>query len=190
MRSFVRSPSVRGFTLLEMVIALTISGILVTLVVSVWLQVIRASTQITLEVVQLRERESQRRALCRILEGIQWSSTSLASQGGLPWQTRGNAVAFWSRETLGRFPGPGLWIIEPNGNAQCCDPDGGFGDVRWSELQTLRLEVLFYRATIEGEQLDWIAPSSWEPGSPFRPIGLRFWITWKGGDSECIQRYL
>ena len=185
----------RGFTLLELVVAMTCSAILVALLVTVWIQMMRVSVTVMGETAVLRERETERRGLQRLLQGARWSATSLAPGGALPWQTAPGRLVIWNSESGGQSAGPVQWTLEsrPEGLAvQILDPLGpGPTAPAWPQVQSLRLEVLASSLETQGEELKWVDPSQWQIARPFRPVAIRLWVRWRGQEiEECLMKTL
>ncbi len=194
MRSCASSNN-RGFTLLELVVAMACSAILVALLASVWIQMMRTSTAVMGEAAQHRGREAERRDLQRLLLNLRWSPTSLAPGGALPWEASPGRISVWSGESAGQSAGPVRWTLEarPEGvSARIADPLGPSPVAPvWSQVQDLRLEALLDALQEGGEEARWTALSGWDAARPFRPAALRLWIRWKGQDiEECLVRTL
>lgn len=184
-----------GFTLLEMMLAISVSGVLVALIVGAWIQTIRSSTSVETELKSARDRQTEMDLLQGILEGAKWTSTSLTPQGTLRWEGRAQGFSMWSNKSFGNAPGPIAWVFAP-------DPSGAFGasgaDPRtpatpsWTldlhQVEQIDLEVLRAEVLSGEDHLQWVRLTAWEPTVPFRPLGLRLRITWKGPEEpkQCV----
>lgn len=195
MRRSGSCPSLRGFTLLELSFALAVSGVLVALLVGVWIQVFRTSAAVSQEALRLRERRARLQDLQGILDGAQWTATSLAPQGGMAWSGAEGRIQLWSRDSRGGSPGPVLWTLDwqvPSGlQSRWQDPQGGTtGELARDaeEPVELRLEALEELVSPEGEELRWVRIQDWMPGLPFRPLGLRLGVRFEDGERRWLTR--
>lgn len=199
MRSFASYPDqktrIRGFTLLEMVLALAVTGLLVGVLVGAWVHVLRAASRAEQESREARERQDFRNRLARLLEGLVWSGNSLAPQGTLPIEQQSGRLSFWSREAFGQAPGPVRWVLVWNAEqglqARIEDPQvGNLPGFEARTMDSLRLEALQTEIQLGGERVQWVGPESIDPGQPFRPQAFRLHLGWRGeGDSDRLWRW-
>lgn len=184
-----------GFTLLEMMLAISVSGVVVALIVGAWIQTIRSSESIENELKGQKDLQRETDFMQGILDEAKWTSTSTVPQGTLHWEASGSGFSMWSRKSFGNAPGPVAWRFGPG-------PSGEFigtgTDPRspaipsWvidlHQIERIDLEVLRSEVISGGDSLQWIALTAWEPTVPFRPLGLRFRITWKGPEEpkQCV----
>lgn len=195
MRSCASCPE-RGFTLMEMVLALAVTGLLVGVLVGAWVQVVRTASRAEQEAREERDREISSTRLTRLLDGIAWSGQSLTPQGTLRIELEGERLSFWSRESLGQAPGPVRWILEAGAGrglrAWIEDPQVGvLPGFEAPELDSLRFEVLLGEIQTNGENLQWTSPQPIVQGSPFRPLAFRILLGRQGqGEVSILQRWL
>ena len=173
----------RGFTLLELSLAMAVAGLLVALLVAAWVQANREGLRRTAEAEAFRRREALRTRLLGVAQDALWTSASHLPQGALPWRSQAGAITFWSRQAGGR-PGPGRWQWSVQGNAMEAQVEdvggGGAAAERWEGVTDLRIWVAQRQVALEGEGLAWIGLDQWDPGLPFRPLGLR--LQWRRSD--------
>lgn len=174
----------RGFTLLELSLAMAVAGILVALLVAVWLQASRAGARSAQEAAEDRAALDLTRTLQTLVEGAQWSISSHLPQGALRWEIAPGAFTLWSKAASG-LAGPGRWQLRVQGNvleATVEDAQGaGIVQRRWDGVADVQIEVAQRRVEGTGEQLEWVTTDRWEPALPFRPVAVRItWLTPQG----------
>lgn len=178
------SSKARGFTLLELSLAMAVAGILVALLVAAWLQANRSGTRSAQEAAEDRAALELTRTLRTLVEGAQWSTSSHLPQGTLRWEVAPQAFTLWSKAALG-LPGPGRWQLRVQGTALEATVEdaqgGGTLQRRWEGVSDFRIDVAQRRVEGPGEQLEWLTADRWDPALPFRPVAVRMtWLTTQG----------
>lgn len=178
------SSRARGFTLLELSLAMAVAGILVALIVAAWLQVNRAGMRDAQEAADDRATLEMARLLQALVNGTQWSTSSHLPMGTLRWEASPKTFALWSTTTEG-MPGPGRWRLSNLGTALEASVEdaqgGGLLQRRWEGVADLRVDVAQRRVEGSGEQLEWLTVDRWDPSTPFRPVAVRItWLTSQG----------
>ncbi|WP_306591283.1 hypothetical protein [Geothrix sp. 21YS21S-4] len=177
MLSYESPRACRGFTLLELTVALASAALLVALLVGVWLQVVRSAEKQAHDAEVSRTRAELHRTLESVVAGAQWTANSQAPQGSLVWEQGEGKLVLWSREGLGRFAGPTRWWFQCDAEglqAVVEDPqEGGRVIRRWSGVRRVQLECCRVESGLEGETIRWLPFDQWDVAWPFRPVGLR-----------------
>lgn len=184
------SASAKGFTLLELTLALAVSGLLVTLLVGAWIQAARAGVLGSREASELRGEVELERLAMEMVEGAIWTSSSHLPQGALPWSQQGREITFWSRVGRGDIPGPARWRLESADNKLVMSAEDAQGIANWHRIfegpQGLQMELAQRIVTTGGEQVAWGPVNNWDPALPFRPLGVRLrWKSIAGVDREA-----
>jgi prepilin-type N-terminal cleavage/methylation domain-containing protein len=174
----------RGFTLLELSLAMAVAGVLVALLVAAWLQANREGVRYAREVAEDRSTREMERWLEAMVNGAQWSASSHLPQGSMRWEAAPRAFSLWSREGAG-LPGPARWHLTAEGGGLDIfieDAQGeGTRHRRWEGVADLRLDLAQRRVEGTGERMDWFTVDQWDGALPFRPAAIRVtWLTAKG----------
>ncbi|GEM_PF-6457633 len=181
-------PERRGFTLLEMTLAIAASGMVVALLVAVWIQAVRAGERSALEAAEARSRADLLEVIRAVAEGAQWQSNSHLPQGTPRWEGGPGRALLWSRDCRGQGPGPSCWefALRPGVglDVQATDPGGAvLWRRQWPAVTGFSWAVCQDRMDTGGENFGWIPVGEWEPAVPFRPQAIAFQVA-LGSDGD------
>lgn len=177
----------RGFTLLEMVLAMACTALIVSVLVAVWIQVMKTSVDSAKEAADARRKGEEHAVIWRMLRSVRWSPESLNPGGSLPWADEPGRLSLWSDDSESRAPGPVRWTLQSGSGGMNIEwaglADSGMAPQKaiWPDVVQVRMDVLAMAPA--GDPI-WSNLSDLPAGSTFRPSGFRLRIQWRGQVGE------